>query len=195
MNKISPLLQDLRLELYEMTTLDSGQYIMTGLGGSTYAASPSVLNDFIRRFTNNNRQRYQDRLARLIDKLMEYAELVMNSSILSSPLAKDAASPYAIREFSAKLDALEMCSTVMQTVHLNLDKVKIHYTQMNDVQFAMKVDDLRAQLQRAYTEIATKLATLQPSTTPTTTTPTPSCKTTTTTGSTVSILLAKQRTS
>lgn len=162
MNKISPILQDLRLELYELTTLDNGQYIMRGvLNGASYAASPSLVNDLLRRLTNNNRDRYQDRLNRCVDKLIEYAELLLGSSILNHG-PPDKSNLYAVREFGAKVDGLETCFGVMQTVFGNLDKVKAHYVQIQDAQFALKIDDLRSQLQKAAAELLARIRILSP---------------------------------
>lgn len=162
MLKISPILQDLRLELYELTTLDNGQYIMRGfLTGSSYAASPSFLNDVIRRVTNNNRDRYQDRLWRAVDKLIEYAELLMSSAILNQG-QPDKNNTYASREFASKIDSLESCFGIMQTVHGNLEKVKAHYVQIQDAQFALKIDDLRTQLQKAAAELLVRIRIVAP---------------------------------
>lgn len=166
MSKISAILQDLRLELYELTTLDNGQYIMRGVlngGSSYYAASPSLLNDLLRRVTNTNRDRYQDRLSRAVDKLIEYSELVMGSAILGHG-SPEKTNQYACKEFASKVDSLDTCFGIMQTVHGNLDKVKAHYVQISDAQFALKIDDLRTLLHKAAAEVVARIRILNPST-------------------------------
>jgi hypothetical protein len=155
MSKISPLLQDLRLELYQLTTLVEGQYIMRGLvTGTSYAASPSLWNDLVRRFTNTNRDRYQEHLSRAVDKLLEYADLLVTSAIFTT----DSFSPdaYALKEFMHKLTCLEACHQTMLIVSGNLEKVKTHYVEIADANFAIKIDDLRAQLQKTASDISTK---------------------------------------
>lgn len=165
MNKISLLLQDLRLELYSLTTVGEGQYIMRGLvTGTSYAASPSWWNDVVRRFTNTNRDRYQDNLARAVDKLLEYADLIMTSAILSPQNAalfnnhhqQHDHHTYAIREFTQKLTCLETCHQIMLIVSTNLEKVKTHYVEIGDVNFALKIEDHQRQLQKTAADIAIK---------------------------------------
>lgn len=165
MNKVSPLLQDLRLELYQLTSVNEGQYVMRGLvTGTSYAASPSLWNDLVRRFTNTNRDRYQEHLYRAVEKLLEYTDLLISTAIFSSSssgmlLNQDG---YAMREFMHKLACLEACHQIMTTVVGNLEKVKTHYVEIGDVNFALKIEDLRHQLQKTATEIATKRQHLLP---------------------------------
>lgn len=163
MHKTSTLLSTLLIRWKTITSVKCGEYIMSRTDGSAYATTPGFLNNFTRHFiTGDSREKFLQDAETTASHIFEYAELVMNSTVLNPVVA--------IAERHDKRDSRELLIQYEKLVQIQCDidngitglqSSKTHYDAQGDNQFGLKIEQLIQNIRQNIRSIVWKLQDLR----------------------------------